>query len=119
MQISGLGKQVRDLLHSEDMMRLYRSVIVHIDRAQGQAFNIGGGMKRSLSLLELFNLLQEMLGIDFSVEKLDARPSDQRVFVADLTKAARLLEWEPKVDVKNGIAKMISWISNAKTKKTE
>ena len=119
MQISGLGKQVRDLLHAEDMMRLYRSVIAHIDRAQGQAFNIGGGMKKSLSLLELFNLLQEMLEINFSVDKLDPRPSDQRVFVADMTKATQLLEWEPKVDVKSGIAKMISWISNTKTKETE
>ena len=119
MQISGLGKQVRDLLHAEDMMHLYRSVIAHIDRAQGQAFNIGGGMKKSLSLLELFNLLQEMLKINFSVDKLDPRPSDQRVFVADMTKATQLLEWEPKVDVKSGITKMISWISNTKTKETE
>jgi CDP-paratose 2-epimerase len=45
LQVSGSGKQVRDLLHAEDMMRLYSSVISHIDKAQGQAFNIGGGME--------------------------------------------------------------------------
>jgi len=118
LQISGLGKQVRDLLHADDMIRLYRSVITNIDQARGQAFNIGGGMEKSLSLLELFNLLQEMLGIEFSVDKLDARLSDQKVFVADLTKASRLLEWKPEVNAKDGITRMLSWIKDTKMKGT-
>jgi CDP-paratose 2-epimerase len=118
IQISGLGKQVRDLLHADDMIRLYRSVIIHIDQARGQAFNIGGGMGNSLSLLELFNLLQEMLGIEFSVDKLDARLSDQKVFVANLTKVSRLLEWKPEVNAKDGITRMLSWIKDTKMKRT-
>ena len=118
LHISGSGNQVRDLLHAEDMIRLYRSVITHIDQARGQAFNIGGGMKNSLSLLELFNLLQEMLGIEFSVDKLNARPSDQKVFVADLTKAGQLLEWKPEVNAKDGITRMLSWIKDTKMRKT-
>lgn len=116
LQISGSGKQVRDLLHADDMMRLYRSAIENIDQARGQVFNIGGGMEKSLSLLELFSRLQEMLNIEISVDKMDARPSDQRIFVADLTKADRLLNWRPEVGAKSGVAKMISWIRDTKIK---
>ena len=115
-EISGSGKQVRDLLHADDMMRLYRSAITNIDQIKGQAFNIGGGIKNSLSLLELFNLLHELLGIKFSINKLDARPSDQRVFVANIDKVFRLLEWKPKVDAKSGVTKMLSWVKETKEK---
>jgi CDP-paratose 2-epimerase len=115
-EISGSGKQVRDLLHAEDMKRLYRNAITHIDQVQGQVFNIGGGLENSLSLLELFNLLHELLGIKFSIKKLEARPSDQRVFVANITKAFRLLEWQPEVDAKSGVARMISWVKETKEK---
>lgn len=115
-EISGSGKQVRDLLHADDMMRLYRSAITHIDQVQGQVFNIGGGMDKSLSLLELFSLLHELLGIKFSINKLAARPSDQRVFVANITKAFSLLEWQPEVDAKSGVARMIAWVKETKGK---
>jgi CDP-paratose 2-epimerase len=116
LEVSGSGKQVRDLLHAEDMMRLYRSAIKHIDQIKGQVFNIGGGMKNSLSLLELFNLLHELLGVNFSINKLPARPSDQRVFVANISKAFQFLEWLPEVDAKKGVTKMLSWVKETKEK---
>ena len=61
--ISGNGKQVRDVLHAEDMKKLYFATVNHIDQVKGQAFNIGGGIKNSLSLLELFALLEELLNV--------------------------------------------------------
>ena len=45
-------------------------------------------------------------------KKLPVRESDQRVFVADLTKARELIGWEPKVSKEEGIRKMIEWVSN-------
>ena len=107
--ISGNGKQVRDVLHAEDMKTLYFAAVKNIDRAQGQAFNVGGGMDNSLSLLELFSLLEEYVGVPMRYEQLPSRPSDQRVFVADIAKAKALLDWAPQVSARDGIARMIEW----------
>ncbi len=108
--ISGTGKQVRDVLHADDMKRLYYAAVDNIEKAEGQAFNIGGGIANSLSLLELFSLLEEIVGVKMAYTKLPARTSDQRVFVADLGKAKSLLGWAPKISSSNGVAKMVEWV---------
>jgi CDP-paratose 2-epimerase len=109
--ISGTGKQVRDVLHAEDMVRLYFSAAQKIENVQGQVFNIGGGMNNSLSLLELFALLERKLGIELSYTRLPQRESDQRVFVADIAKIEKMLGWSPVVGVEDGISRMLSWVS--------
>jgi CDP-paratose 2-epimerase len=109
--ISGNGKQVRDLLHAEDMVSLYFAAIDHIDSLKGLAFNIGGGMSNSLSLLELFDVLEAELKVKLSYEKLPWRHSDQKVFVADTHKFSKMTSWTPKVDKLSGIRKMIHWVS--------
>ena len=109
--ISGSGKQVRDLLHGDDMQRLYRQALENIDSAKGEAFNIGGGIDTSLSLLELFSLLESILDIKMDFERLPVRASDQKVFVADTQKAARLLNWQPEVSVQDGVKRMVDWVS--------
>jgi len=108
--ISGNGKQVRDVLHAEDMVKLYYSAIEHIEQANGQAFNIGGGVGNSLSLLELFAMLNSKLGIEMTYTQLPSRESDQRVFVADITKANGLLKWKPEVSADLGVSKMLEWV---------
>ncbi len=110
--ISGSGKQVRDVLHADDMKRLYMAAVRNITKAQGQAFNIGGAFANSLSLLELFTLLENLAGVELNFNKLPVRESDQQVFVADITKAYELLSWKPEVSSSQGIAKMFDWISN-------
>lgn len=107
--ISGNGKQVRDILHAEDMMRLYYTAIENADKIKGQVFNIGGGMDQSLSLLELFDMLNDMLGIRMEYTQLPPRVSDQKVFVADITKITGAIGWKPQVTAAEGIEKMIKW----------
>jgi len=111
--ISGNGKQVRDVLHADDMKRLYLAAIVNIEKARGQAFNIGGAVDNSLSLLELFDLLNDRLNISLSYLKLPVRESDQRVFIADLEKVSSILGWRPSVSSKDGIYLMIEWVRGA------
>lgn len=108
--ISGNGKQVRDVLHAEDMVRLYFGAVERVEAARGNVFNVGGGITNSLSLLELFALLEEVIGTTLTFTKLPPRESDQRVFVADVAKAERLLGWSPKVSAREGVTKMMEWV---------
>ncbi|GAB0058342.1 CDP-paratose 2-epimerase [Candidatus Magnetaquicoccaceae bacterium FCR-1] len=108
--ISGTGKQVRDVLHADDMKRLYIAALNNIGTAAGQAFNIGGGKDNSLSLIELFAMLESILDVRLIYIKLPARESDQIVYVSDITKAVQTLKWQPTVNAYTGISSMISWI---------
>ena len=110
--ISGSGKQVRDVLHAEDMKRLYLAAFHNIDSAKGQAFNIGGGAANSMSLLDLFDFLNRQLKVHLTYKKLPVRESDQRVFIADITKVNKLLGWNPQVHSENGIALTLDWIKS-------
>jgi len=110
--IHGNGKQVRDVLYADDMIDLYFKAVEKIEKVKGEVFNIGGGMENSLSLLELFNLLEDMLNIKMEYKKLPPRESDQKVFVADITKAEELIGWKPKVSKEEGIKRMINWINS-------
>jgi len=108
--ISGNGKQVRDVLHADDMIDLYFAALEHIDAARGQAFNVGGGIANSLSLLELFGLLEEYCGVKLSYDRLPPRESDQRLFVADIAKATAIVGWAPKVSARDGVKRMVEWV---------
>ena len=109
--ISGNGKQVRDLLYASDCVALYLAAAKKIELVKGQAFNIGGGIENSSSLLELFSFLESELDIKMTYTQLPFRESDQRVFVADIAKAKSLIGWQPCVTKEEGIKKMIDWVS--------
>jgi CDP-paratose 2-epimerase len=109
--VSGDGKQVRDLLHVSDAVNAYVSACEHIDAARGQAFNIGGGIENSMSLLELLLFLEKRLGIKLNYMHLPWRQSDQKFFVADNSKAERLIQWSPKMSKEQGIEDTIAWES--------
>jgi len=110
--ISGNGKQVRDVLHAEDMVSLYFAAADRITEVAGEVFNIGGGSLNSLSLIELFAVLEQMLDVRLTFERLPVRQSDQRVFVSDISKARKLLGWSPQVSKEVGIRKMVEWIQS-------
>jgi CDP-paratose 2-epimerase len=111
MTISGNGKQVRDVLHGDDMRNLYFAAVEKINDSRGQVFNVGGGMQNSLSLLELFTHLEKILDVQLQYDRLPPRESDQKIFIADLGKAKRLLEWEPLVSAEDGLRDMVKWVS--------
>lgn len=108
--ISGNGKQVRDILHARDMIRLYYSGLEHIDQISGQAYNIGGTIEQSLSLLELFRMLEDLLDIKMEYRQLPARISDQKVFVADISKIQSKIGWTPQVTALEGVSQMVEWV---------
>lgn len=110
--ISGNGKQVRDVLFASDLVDCYFNAAKHIDRSAGHAFNIGGGVNNSLSLLELFSSLEALLGTKLHYQQLPWRKSDQKVFIADIRKAHQHFDWAPKVDTQTGLKSMIAWVEH-------
>jgi CDP-paratose 2-epimerase len=107
--INGDGKQVRDALHVDDLVRLYRACAADPDVVAGEALNIGGGMDRSSSLIELFARLEDRYGFKMQYDRGPERPSDQKVFVADTSKAQRLLGWDPTVSLDEGLDRLVLW----------
>ena len=100
--IYGTGKQVRDILFIDDLVDCYLAAIDRIDQVAGMTFNIGGGPKNTLSLLELLELLQQYSGREVVHSFEDWRPGDQPVYVSDIAKARQFLDWQPKIDVIEG-----------------
>lgn len=107
--ICGNGKQVRDVLYVEDVVNCYFKATENIEKTAGNVFNIGGGIENSLSLLELFCILEEKCNIKMKYNKINWRESDQKVFVADNTKIISYTNWEPKVTSEEGIRRMLEW----------
>ena len=105
--ISGTGKQVRDVLFNDDVVNLYFKA-KDCKEAYG---HIGGGIKNSLSLLELFAMLEKMLDVKMEYKQLPWRESDQKVFVADIKKAQETIGWTPAVNSADGIRKMVEWLN--------
>ena len=111
--ISGNGKQVRDLLFADDCVKLYLKASENIDCIAGRAFNIGGGLANSSSILELFDTLNSKLSITMDYEKLPPRASDQKVFIADTSAISSLIDWAPLVEKDEGIERMIAWVDKS------
>lgn len=113
--ISGTGKQVRDILFGTDLIECYKLAIKNIEKTKGQAYNIGGGMENSFSLLELFKELEKNLDINMEYKELPWRESDQKVFVADISKAKTDFGWEPRISKIDGLKKMYEWVEKINT----
>jgi CDP-paratose 2-epimerase len=108
--IFGDGKQIRDTLWVGDLVDAYERAVERIDAVSGEVFNMGGGPGNTLSLNELVAILDRGFGKSFHPPFADWRPGDQRVFVADVRKAERLLGWTPKVKTAEGVEKLLAWV---------
>jgi CDP-paratose 2-epimerase len=108
--IYGDGKQVRDTLWVGDLVEAYGRALDRIEAVKGQAINVGGGPANTLSLNELVEILSRAFGRRFDPPRADWRPGDQRVFVADIRKAGRLLDWSPKVGTVEGVERLLGWV---------
>jgi len=107
--ISGNGKQVRDLLYVEDLVEAYDRFIN--GNVTHDVFNIGGGPRNTTSLLEFISLVEQKTGIKFrKVEHKEWRPSDQKVYISDISKVSKALDWKPKISPEKGLEKLIEWV---------
>jgi CDP-paratose 2-epimerase len=109
--IYGDGKQVRDVLYIDDLLDVFDAAVENIGTAAGQVFNIGGGAGNTLAIWSEFGpLLEDLRGDPIPVRYGDWRPGDQRIYVSDIRKAQRVLDWSPKKDVTAGVEALYRWV---------
>jgi len=113
ISIYGDGKQVRDVLHVEDLLDAYDSSIENISKVKGSVFNLGGGAVNVISVWNEFGpILEKHLGKSIHVLRGDWRPGDQKVFVADIRKAEKELDWKPRINVEEGVSCLFQWVKD-------
>jgi CDP-paratose 2-epimerase len=108
--IFGDGKQVRDLLYVDDAVDAYLLARGRIAALAGQAFNLGGGLRNNVSLLELLARFAEFGIARPQVRYAPWRPSDQRYYVSDTSKFERLTGWRAKTSIAEGLRHLQRWV---------
>lgn len=110
--IYGDGYQVRDILFAEDLVKAFKLAYENIDELSGQAFNIGGGVNNSISLVELIEKIEEIHGEKIEIDFGDWRPGDQKSYVSDIRKFSKATGWTPEVSFNEGIERLYSWLKD-------
>ena len=93
----GLGKQVRDLLHVDDLFELLLRQFEQVGRWDGRVYNVGGGLPVSTSLAELTETCREVTGRTVAVGAAPETASvDVRIYVTDARRAMTDFDWRPR-----------------------
>jgi len=109
----GKGKQVRDLLHIDDLFNLIDIEASQLSKINGRIYNLGGGKEVSLSLYETTKLCQQITGNKIKVASdLNTRPGDISIYLSDSSKATAELSWQPKKTAKSVLSNIFTWVSN-------
>jgi CDP-paratose 2-epimerase len=110
IMLYGDGMQVRDLLFVEDLVDAFLLAQSNIHTLSGQAFNIGGGLGNTISLVELLDMIGGLRGEKPDLRMKDWRPGDQRYYVSDTRKFKAATGWAPKVNVRSGVERLYQWL---------
>jgi CDP-paratose 2-epimerase len=114
--IYGDGLQVRDLLYIYDLIECYDLILQQKEKTRGEIYNIGGGMKNTISVWSEFKpILESLFKNTIIADNSKARPGDQTIYVSDIRKVKRDIGWIPKTDLKTGIKKLYNWVKDNKS----
>lgn len=108
--IYGDGKQVRDILFIDDLFNAWDIATKKIRKSSGEIYNIGGGPLNTISLLELLEMLENLMGKKIFTSFSGWRPGDQPVYISDISKASISLGWSPKNTPEKGVTKLFNWV---------
>jgi len=107
IQLNGNGKQVRDLLHVSDLVRLIELIPSSVKAGNRYQMNVGGGVANSLSILELFSLLKKEFHLKVDYRLGSPRVSDQKVFISSNAAICELTGWKPQVSPLDGLSRLV------------
>jgi len=108
LTIFGDGKQVRDVLFVEDLVRAYDAFLSDPE-GKPTVYNIGGGPNTTTSLVEFLDLLEAKAGERTEIAYEDWREGDQKVYISDISRAKDHLDWTPEVDFEDGVEQFLDW----------
>ncbi len=109
IKIFGDGHQMRDILYISDLIK---AMELFIQSSRSGVWNVGGGTENIISLLELIDLLEKELGKKIKYDFYEWRPNDQKIYVSNIYKISKELDWFPKIGRKEGIKKLIEWMKH-------
>ncbi|MCR5862036.1 GDP-mannose 4,6-dehydratase [Flavobacterium sp. J372] len=108
--IYGDGKQVRDILFVEDLVNAFLLAQKNIDKITGTAFNIGGGAKNTVSLVEILSLIRHKTRKDMDISFDEWRTGDQQYYVSDTSAFTKATGWKQKYSVTEGVTALTDWL---------
>ncbi len=96
LTIYGNGRQVRDILHVDDLVEGILAACAHLDTTAGQIYNVGGGMQQSASVLEVLSMIERLTGAEPRCGYAGVRPGDQPLYISDIAKIEAHTGWRPR-----------------------
>ena len=112
IKIFGDGRQVRDLLHVDDLVRLFYKIFTNKKKLNTNFFNCGGGAMNPLSIIELCKILDILNKKETKIKFKKERKSDQKIFFADNSLLWKTFSWKPKINKLRGIYLLHNWIKS-------
>ncbi len=113
--IYGDGKQVRDVLFIDDLVRAFDIAYKKREAIAGKVFNIGGGPSNTLSIHELIRKIEGISSKKIQLKYEDWRPGDQKIFIGNISLAQIEFGWKPKIGPNIGIERLYSWVYKNKS----
>jgi CDP-paratose 2-epimerase len=110
LAIYGDGRQVRDVLFVSDLVNALIAAQANAAGLAGQAFNMGGGPERTISLLELVDLVYRLAHRRVACQFAPWRAADQRFYVSDSRRFQSATGWRPTVSVTHGVSRLLTWL---------
>ncbi len=109
IKVFGDGKQVRDILHINDLLELF-NIIFKKSKISSRVYNVGGGRNNSISILELLMYLEKNYKRKIKFSFNQPRIGDQKLYISDISKVRKELNWRPKISKQKGIKLILSWM---------
>jgi len=106
IMLDGDGKQVRDILHVDDLVEALLRLLDGMDALRGHAFNVGGGPEHAVSLRELLELMSQLVGEPIAAAHAEWREGDARYYVANPSKLEAMTGWRPLIQLGEGLAQL-------------
>jgi nucleoside-diphosphate-sugar epimerase len=104
LKLTGDGEQMRGFTYVDDIAR---GTILGLKPLGYEVINLGG--HECVKMIELIHLMEEVIGRQARIEHLPVNPADMFANWANVEKAGRLLGWEPRVSLREGVARSVDW----------